>query len=279
MTIQVVVTDLNGASSKVNRSCRLNAPLDTSRQPAAAPERQAQLEERRARIAQSRASAASANGYGPPGTDRMNLLVVTHELGLGGGQLWLSELLERSGAGPGVRLHGPRAKRRRAPRQARATGHQCARHQHLPDRRRRFLRRQDLRDAHARPEVGRERRTGEHDDVVLGFRPRGTSRSAVCLGDPRELRPLSVLVARLRARQCRPASAPEGGGAARMDPGRRVRGRGDEEAVPRDRAARARPGGALRDQHRSHRGLSRRSDASRCRAGSTTSPRTSASCS
>ncbi len=99
VTIQVVVTDLNGASSKVNRSCRLNARPDTSRQPATAPERQAQLEERRARIAQSRASAVSANGSGPAGTDRLNLLVVTHELGLGGGQLWLSELLERSGAG------------------------------------------------------------------------------------------------------------------------------------------------------------------------------------
>lgn len=31
--------------------------------------------------------------------DRLKLLVVTHELGLGGGQLWLSELLERSRAG------------------------------------------------------------------------------------------------------------------------------------------------------------------------------------
>jgi glycosyltransferase involved in cell wall biosynthesis len=32
-------------------------------------------------------------------TDDLNLLVVTHELGYGGGQLWLSELLEKSGAG------------------------------------------------------------------------------------------------------------------------------------------------------------------------------------
>ena len=144
VTIQVVVTDLNGASSKVNRSCRLNAPLDTSRQPAAAPERQAQLEERRARIAQSRASAVSANGYGRPGNGSPEP-ARRHARARPRRRPALA--LRAAGAlrgRAGVRLHGPRAKRRRAPRQARATRHQCARHQHLPDRRRRFLRRQDL---------------------------------------------------------------------------------------------------------------------------------------
>jgi glycosyltransferase involved in cell wall biosynthesis len=101
--IEALVTDLTGAfRCTASRSCRLiNAGGPATTPATADPEEAAQRRrEGQARIAESRASTltfVSEPGLSP--TDGLNLLAVTHELGLGGGQLWLFELLERCGAG------------------------------------------------------------------------------------------------------------------------------------------------------------------------------------
>jgi hypothetical protein len=40
--------------------------------------------------------------------DGLDLVVFTHQLDYGGAQLWLDEVLGRSGAGNGLRVHGDR---------------------------------------------------------------------------------------------------------------------------------------------------------------------------
>jgi D-inositol-3-phosphate glycosyltransferase len=71
-----------------------------------APPRRVRLDRpsARERILASRTSAllARVSRRPPPSANRqgpLNLLVVTHDLGYGGGQLWLAELLDKSGAG------------------------------------------------------------------------------------------------------------------------------------------------------------------------------------
>ena len=110
VTIQVVVTDLNGASSKVNRSCRLNAPPTP---PGSRPQLQsARPNSRSAAPASPRAGRAplSANGYGRPGNG-------SHEPARRHARARPRRrpalALRAAGAlrgGAGVRLHGPRAK-------------------------------------------------------------------------------------------------------------------------------------------------------------------------
>jgi D-inositol-3-phosphate glycosyltransferase len=100
VTIEARITDLSGTHrTTISRSCGFIDPGEPTMAPVAAdPDKQARRRtERQARIAESRASRFISE----PDTARgaLNLLAVTHELGLGGGQLWLYEFLERSGAG------------------------------------------------------------------------------------------------------------------------------------------------------------------------------------
>ena len=100
VTIEALITDLSGTHrTTTSRSCSLIDPGAPTLAPVAAdPHKQARRRtDRQARIAESRASTFISG----PDTARggLNLLAVTHELGLGGGQLWLYEFLERSGAG------------------------------------------------------------------------------------------------------------------------------------------------------------------------------------
>jgi glycosyltransferase involved in cell wall biosynthesis len=103
VTIHAVVTDLTGACrATIRRSWPL---IEESVPPTSAadlaPASMARTRrERRARVAAARASTlALVTDFDTAPASRLHLLAFTHELGLGGGQLWLFELLERSRAG------------------------------------------------------------------------------------------------------------------------------------------------------------------------------------
>lgn len=96
--ITALVTSINGEESLLVD--HVYAISDTLEPKQISPNPKLGIDERRAEIVKRRErSSALVHKWDRISTDEINLLAVTHDLGYGGGQLWLLELLSRSGAG------------------------------------------------------------------------------------------------------------------------------------------------------------------------------------